>query len=510
MKSHERIRSDRSTASALSGCTGRTLAYVRVSGAEQGRHGTSLEGQCQEIESYCKARGLPSPIVRVEVESAAAEKLERREELHALIADASPGDLVLVSKLDRWSRDLVFGVGSIRKLVARGVGWVSIGESIDATSPHDASRLGYMAIGAEEEHKRIRERTVGRRAALKGQGLYVEGPAPFGTRRGPREKRQHLTLVRVEEEAKLVLQVFERCARGSSLSELQTWIESASGRRWFRDGIADMLANRVYIGQVRGSRDEWIDSDHVPQIVSRELFDRARAALVERRLGGGPKPRDDARTASWLLRSLGRCPRCGSKMSSAYRSGGESYVGYYVCMGRIRRVGQRNCDLPYVRVDATDERANDLALARLRELRKEFARSRKASDDEPRKAKGYTSLLGKNAAARVRVVDLAARGIITEADLRTELGRLDAERGELERQRAADERKASGQRPEARAAALARVSELEAAWDRSPAGVRREIISIIARRILIGPEGPRFEWRSAAELAADTERHGKT
>src|SRR5688572_23275956 len=104
----------------------RVLAYVRVSGAEQGRTGTSLAGQREEISRYCAIRGYPAPTFRVEVESAAAAKIERRDELRSLIIDTHAGDLVVVSKVDRWSRDIVYCVKSVRELVARGVGWHSI------------------------------------------------------------------------------------------------------------------------------------------------------------------------------------------------------------------------------------------------------------------------------------------------------------------------------------------------------------------------------------------------
>ena len=98
----------------------RVLAYVRVSGAEQGRTGTSLDAQREEIAMHCAASGYPEPTVFVEVESAGAEKLERRSELRSLLGSVTSGDLVVVAKQDRWSRDTLFYLQSTRDLVAKG------------------------------------------------------------------------------------------------------------------------------------------------------------------------------------------------------------------------------------------------------------------------------------------------------------------------------------------------------------------------------------------------------
>ena len=106
---------------AASAVPARVLLYRRVSGREQGANGTSLEEQLETGERYCAAYGWPKPIVFTEVESASEEKLERRVELAALVREARAGDVVMVAALDRWSRDVVYAVQSVRDLVRRDV-----------------------------------------------------------------------------------------------------------------------------------------------------------------------------------------------------------------------------------------------------------------------------------------------------------------------------------------------------------------------------------------------------
>jgi len=471
----------------------RVFGYARVSGREQGAHGTSLEGQREEIGRYCAARGYPSPQIRVEVESATELKIERRDELHALLAEARPGDLIVVSKVDRWSRDIVYCVQSVRRLVASGVGWHSIGEGIDASTPNGDSTLGIMAWVADQEHKRIRERTVGRRAALKDQGYYVEGPPPFGMRRGARSERQQLTISVEPSEAALVVEAFERCAAGSSVAGLVEWFQGASGRAWDKKSIHALLRNRVYLGEVKNASGAWIQG-RVPQIVPRELYERAQAAMASRRIAHGPVTSATARTFSWLLRGLGTCPSCGARMGAEYGP----RVDWYGCARRHRGLP---CDGRRVVVQEVDPLASAMALARLRELRAEL--SAPPAGTKRRAARNFAAERARLAGQRERAVRLATQGTISDADLAAQLARLDDEGRKLDCAAEAATREAAARRPEARREVLADVATLERAWAQASVEQRREALKILAKRIVLRPEGPAIEWRSVEELAVE-------
>jgi len=122
-----------------------------VSSVGQEVRGTSLEGQREEIARWCAAQGYPAPTLLVEVESGSAEKIERRVEQQRLIAEVRDGDMVVVVAVDRWSRDIVHAVSSVRALVARGVRWYAIREALDAATSHGDSTLGIMSWTADQE-----------------------------------------------------------------------------------------------------------------------------------------------------------------------------------------------------------------------------------------------------------------------------------------------------------------------------------------------------------------------
>ena len=65
----------------------------------------------------------------------ASGKLESRPALDDLLAQARPGDTVVVWRLDRLGRSLKHLIESVGDLEARGVAFVSLTEAIDTSTP---------------------------------------------------------------------------------------------------------------------------------------------------------------------------------------------------------------------------------------------------------------------------------------------------------------------------------------------------------------------------------------
>ena len=258
----------------------RVFAYVRVSSDEQERSGTSLASQEDEARRYAQHRGWPAPVVRREVESGSAERVEHRTEYQRLLRELEQGDVVLVSRVDRWGRDLVHVVASVRELVARGVTWISIGDSLDASTAHGMTTLGMMAWAADTERSRIRERTVGTKRKLRDAGCWPEGKAPRGYLRDPSTRR----LVVDPPAAELVASVFASVIAGESLASIVARLR-ANGHRWAdKKGIGRMLHARWYLGETRRTDGSWKPSH--PPIVDLDTWHRAHRALESRRNGG--------------------------------------------------------------------------------------------------------------------------------------------------------------------------------------------------------------------------------
>ena len=93
-----------------------------------------------------------------------------RPELTACLRTLRKGDSLVVWKLDRLARSLKDLVEIVHDLNQRGVGFRSLTESIDTTSP--GGRLVFHIFGAlaEFEHSLIKERTIAGLAAARARG----------------------------------------------------------------------------------------------------------------------------------------------------------------------------------------------------------------------------------------------------------------------------------------------------------------------------------------------------
>lgn len=100
-----------------------------------------------------------------------------RPELGAALQFARSGDLIVVWKLDRLARSLSQLLSTSELLECRGVGLVSLTESIDTSTP--GGKLVFQLFGALAEFERslLRERTQAGLLAAKAAGRRGGRPA---------------------------------------------------------------------------------------------------------------------------------------------------------------------------------------------------------------------------------------------------------------------------------------------------------------------------------------------
>jgi DNA invertase Pin-like site-specific DNA recombinase len=146
-----------------------TIAYLRVSTQKQGTSGLGLEAQNEAIRRFAEAEGRRVVETFTEVETGkGADALDRRPQLAAAIKAARKAKCpVVVSKLDRLSRDVHFISGLMRERVPFIV--TELGTDTDPFMLHI-----YAAL-AEKERRLISERTKASLAAAKARGVKLGG-----------------------------------------------------------------------------------------------------------------------------------------------------------------------------------------------------------------------------------------------------------------------------------------------------------------------------------------------
>jgi DNA invertase Pin-like site-specific DNA recombinase len=138
--------------------------YARVSTHDQ----QTLPMQLSAMRSYAKKRGW---LVTVEVKDVGSGATTRplREKLIET-ARRREIDAVLVWRLDRWGRSLVDLVNTLQELTALDVGFVSLSEALDLTTPSGRALAGMLAVFAEFERDILRDRVKAGIAQARKEG----------------------------------------------------------------------------------------------------------------------------------------------------------------------------------------------------------------------------------------------------------------------------------------------------------------------------------------------------
>ena len=119
--------------------------------------------------------GTPLALQVREVNSGAAKREARERLLEA--ARRREIDVVLVWRLDRWGRSVTDLLATLQELEHLGVGFVSLTEALDLTTPAGRAMAGLLAIFAEFEREILRERTRAGLAHARENGKRLGRPA---------------------------------------------------------------------------------------------------------------------------------------------------------------------------------------------------------------------------------------------------------------------------------------------------------------------------------------------
>ena len=113
---------------------------------------------------------------RVFTETASGARADRPI-LEQVLDQLRPGDTLVVWKLDRLGRSLRHLVDTVTGLAERGIGFCSLQEAIDTTTPGGKLVFHVFAALVEFERDLIRERTTAGLAAARARGRHGGRPS---------------------------------------------------------------------------------------------------------------------------------------------------------------------------------------------------------------------------------------------------------------------------------------------------------------------------------------------
>ena len=224
----------------------RAVAYYRVSTRQQHRSGLGIEAQRATVTRFAETENLR--IIAKYVEAETGKGADRRPQLAAALAAArNAKGCVLVSKLDRLSRDVAFVAG----LMAQRVPFIVAELGRDA----DPFMLHLYAALAEKERRLISERTKAALAIRKASGGKLGNP--INIREAGAMGRASLG-ASADEQARNLLPVL-RTVRNEGATTLaaitftlnERRIPTARGGQWHVSTVANLVARAQKLKAVR-------------------------------------------------------------------------------------------------------------------------------------------------------------------------------------------------------------------------------------------------------------------
>src|SRR5436190_13055653 len=145
--------------------------YARVSTNDQ----QTIPLQIRALREYAAHRGWTIALQVKEVGSGASQRQLREQLLEA--ARRREIDVVLVWRLDRWGRCVADLLATLQELQHLGVGFVSLAEALDLTTPAGRAMAALLAVFAEFEREILRERVRAGLAHARQNGKKLGRPA---------------------------------------------------------------------------------------------------------------------------------------------------------------------------------------------------------------------------------------------------------------------------------------------------------------------------------------------
>lgn len=280
----------------------RVTYYARVS-TDKDEQLHSLSAQVQYYADFIQKCGNWTYIEGYVDEGISGTSVNKRENFLRMIDDAKKGmfDFIVTKEISRFSRNTLDSIQFTQELLHSGVGVLFQSDNINTLMPDSELRLTIMASIAQDEVRKISERVKF------GFKRAIEKGTVLGNNRIWGYRKENGRLIVDEKEAEMVRLIFELYAnQRMGIRTISNYLadhgyENSRGNAFSFSTIRGILSNPKYKGYYCGRKstkidyklsaiktftpDQWVmykDEEHVPPIISEELWEKANIILAKR------------------------------------------------------------------------------------------------------------------------------------------------------------------------------------------------------------------------------------
>lgn len=322
------------------------VIYARYSSDNQREE--SIEGQLRECKEYAERNGMT--VISTYIDRALSAKTDNRPQFQQMVQDSDTHtfEVVLVWKLDRFTRNRYDAAFYRRELRNNHVKVVSVTEKISDT-PEGIMMEGMLDTIAEYYSAELSEKVKRghKENALKAK--FNGGRVPLGY---CIDSEQHYQIDPAT--APIVQEAFQRYAAGESIPSIiesfnERGIRNSRGNPFTKNSFQSLMRNRRYLGEYRYQ--DTVLPGAIPAIIDPECFDEVQRRCEIHRMA----PAHNKAYVHYLLTTKLFCGNCGAMLAG---ESGNSHTGvthYYYKCGTRKRNGREACNLKPVRKEPMEQ-----------------------------------------------------------------------------------------------------------------------------------------------------------
>lgn len=300
--------------------------YCRVSTDEQKKFGLSVKDQKDSLTRYCKQNKLKIYDYYID-EGISAGTISKRKEFVRLLQDLDNIDLIIFTKLDRFSRNVRDANNLLVELEKHHCSFRAIDEDDIDTSTSDGKFIFNLKVNLAEHERNKDSERINRVNSYKYHTARTvcSGAKIFGY-----DISENKKLIINKEEAKQLNELYDYYIQTNKLNKTVRWFNANIKKRSY-ESVRLYLTNTAYIGEYKHikkkTKEVEIINGFSPPIISEEKFYKVQKMLktnvkeYQRTIN-----KESGNKTDYIFSGMLYC-KCGKKLSGKHSKGKH----YYVC-----------------------------------------------------------------------------------------------------------------------------------------------------------------------------------
>ncbi len=328
----------------------RAALYERVSTDEQSKFGFSIQNQVERLTKYAEENNLQ--IVEHYTDEGYSAGSMKRPALQRMLNELHQFDIIIFTKLDRFTRNVLDANEMVKILDREGVAIRAIDEEdVDTTTADGMFMFNLKVSLAQRELKKGSERILTVFDYKVKHGQPISGSVTFGYK--IEDVGGAKRIVKNEEEAHIVEDMFDYFLKHQSIRQTAIYINNKYDLNFAYLTYNRFLKRRIYTGTYRGN------TEYCEPYISEKTFERVQEVIKN-------NIRVRKNNNVYLFSGLITCPKCGRRLTGiSVENKYKVKYSYYRCDSSQMR---HKCDFKSLREEVVEE----FILQNINRLAKEY------------------------------------------------------------------------------------------------------------------------------------------